>query len=93
MGKTFKDSKGKGRFIGNRNFRMMKQYRQTATYPTIRCGSTGKVGFKDMNDAQAKVDSIQENEPNTFLRVYRCEFCKHYHLSSKPLKQTQHHEN
>ena len=61
---------------------MSKTYRHWKFRSAQRCGVTGKASFKSTVAARAFVDTRDEWRGET-SRVYRCEWCDWYHLTSK----------
>lgn len=59
---------------------MRRQYNpKTRGKPLERCGPTGKVMFKTYHKASVRLHEITD----TPMRVYKCEYCANYHLTSK----------
>ena len=53
-----------------------------------RCGPTGKIRFKSHAGAFNRAMEIASTPACNaeILRVYQCQFCGGFHLSSKPVK-------
>lgn len=51
---------------------------------------TGKESFETYAAAKRVADRPRIKNPQ-HLEVYRCEFCRKFHLSSKNLKKKRHH--
>ena len=86
MGKTYKDSSEHSR-ENSRNFRKMPNNVKNKI-PIGRCVS-GKVGFPNEVLAQARANEILNGnnaQGINFFRVYLCQFCKHYHLTSQEFR-------
>ena len=83
MGKTFKDSRGHSD-INSRKYRHMPDFTKNHSRLT-RC-YTGKVGFPTEIEAQNRAGEILasgNNRGTTAFRVYCCEYCNYYHLTSR----------
>lgn len=78
MGKTYKDA---------REHRHSESYVLRYTKKKTPMGKciTGKVGFPNEAMAQQRAGEILSSGKSKaeFFRVYLCQFCKHYHLTSK----------
>jgi hypothetical protein len=86
MGKTYKDSREHSR-ENSRNFRQMPNNVKNKI-PIGRCIS-GKVGFPNEALAQTRAGEIlagDNPQDVKFFRVYYCELCKHYHLTSQEFR-------
>jgi hypothetical protein len=59
-----------------------RTYRQWKFRGAARCGVTGKASFKSTVAARSVVETREEWRGET-ARVYRCEWCDWYHLTSK----------
>lgn len=53
-----------------------------------RCSKTGKKCFFTVEDAQIRCEEINLESDAVEMRVYKCEFCKKYHLTSMTDEET-----
>lgn len=56
----------------------MRRFRTKKPFGAGRCGQTNKRCFKSHRDAEAAIRSKGQ-----LMRVYRCQFCGLYHLTSQ----------
>ena len=85
MGKTFKDNPDRYEIKNNRSNQSFFKKNNFKSIRFFGC-LTGKVGFKSEFDAKTRANEILTSSGNrgvTNFRVYQCEFCKNYHLTSK----------
>ena len=61
---------------------MSRTYRRWKVRGATRCGVTGKASFKSTTAARSFVET-REEWLGEVARVYRCEWCGWYHLTSK----------
>lgn len=85
MGKTYKDSR-------NHSEATSRKYRHMSNFVSTRVSTgkcvTGKVGFPNELAAQQRAGEILASgncRGATSFRVYFCQLCNHYHLTSKPI--------
>jgi hypothetical protein len=58
----------------------------SATSPTIRCPRTDKIVYGSRNRALMIAAQVERNT-GVVYRVYQCEFCSWWHLTSKPWRR------
>ena len=64
---------------------MSRTYRGKRSKIARSCGVTGKASFGSTVAARTFVDSLDEWRGGV-SRVYRCEWCDWYHLTSQPTR-------
>ena len=81
MGKTFKDTQSK--YGLNRSHRRMPLFNKKRQHVATRCGINGKVAWKSFDEALSRLQQIKQSDPSANLRIYQCELCQWFHLTSK----------